>query len=905
MSTSVKLSAWCVFLLCLSEGNAKKPLDKDCSDYYPERHEDKNSCIFEDHHYNEFSALNVDSYQTTFLNRHQKAGDELESDFDDWNKRLGKKTFYSDPNQTLEHCTCVSTRCDCSRSHLKDVPKDLPRNVTHLNLALNLISKLPDCTFCNYKQLIYLDLSSNKLTRLGIGSFRGLKNLTMLNLYNNSLIYLSQTFPIGVFSDLKSLRCLKLNRNIENNYSSSFRYPDKALSKLTNLETLYLDGFIRAAFGSGFRNLIKLRSLVLAGHKEGYCLINGFDNRSFLNVKQITLLNVSNCNIWADKQTEYIFKPLVNLQTLDVSYNLDIGVNYLMRALKTIDQNNITRLIMNYIESSYHPSITISKSMAQSLPISLRYLEAQGNNFESVNEGALQFMPPNISYIDVGGNRFLYGKYIHDLHSLKRLKVLKLNGGNNLHIIPRYEPMLTRPNNTGQGNSIAPPKRLIFNLPPNLLCLDMKLLGLSYILSELTIDKNNSLDFLILSNNYLPNLLGPVYGLSKLRKLYLNGCAVQQIHEGMFQHLDALQELSLKSNILEFFFKYTSKRQIFRYLKNLKILDLALNDLSLVYGGIFKDLDALEEINLNHNNMWMFNISISNMSNLHMLNLSHTQLGTLPLQTRQDIDHLVKTQNITVDMSGSPIRCDCTNLDFIQWMVSSRAFDANFEGYLCLYPDTSYKKNQDAYKEILNRLRFQCADNSTMFLVVLSVTLLMVTTVAGAVVYRFRWRLRYLYYVAYLVVKKKTKDKGREENFLYDVFLAYASEDEEFILERLLPALDRRELRVLVHGRDFAVGEFIASNIVTAVKESRKTLVVLTRNLLNSTWCNFELQMANMESVHTGRPVLVFLIKESIPTTELTADLLYHLNKNTYLVYPQGEVTDVFWDKLARDLMQL
>uniref|UniRef100_A0A2C9LCR7 TIR domain-containing protein n=1 Tax=Biomphalaria glabrata TaxID=6526 RepID=A0A2C9LCR7_BIOGL len=85
--------------------------------------------------------------------------------------------------------------------------------------------------------------------------------------------------------------------------------------------------------------------------------------------------------------------------------------------------------------------------------------------------------------------------------------------------------------------------------------------------------------------------------------------------------------------------------------------------------------------------------------------------------------------------------------------------------------------------------------------------------------------------------------------------------------------LTERKLSVLVHGRDFAVGEFIASNIVTAVKESRKTLVVLTRNFLNSTWCNFEMHMANMESVHTGRPVLVFLIKESIPTTELTSDL--------------------------------
>ncbi|KAK0049507.1 toll-like receptor 3 [Biomphalaria pfeifferi] len=899
MSVSVK--RWnlrCAFYCCLSLTRALETYDIDCKEYQPELQKDENSCTFD-----EFSALKVDNYQNTFHNKYQGTQYESENNFNDWDKRLGKKTFYSYPNETLEHCTCVSTRCDCSRSHLKDVPKDLPHDVTHLNLALNLISSLHDCTFCNYSQLIYLDLSSNELNQLVTGSFLGLENLTSLNLYNNSLLYLSQTFPIGVFSDLKSLRCLKLNRNIDNEFRSSFRYPDTALSELTNLETLYLDGLVRAFFGRGFKNLNKLRSLVLAGNKEGYCKIIGFSDNSFLNVKQITLLNVSNCNLRGDKQTERIFKPLVRLQTLDINFNLDLGVDFLMRALRNMTNNSITSLRMNNIYSNYLPLVTITQAMIQSLPASLRYLETQGNNFQSVNEGALQFMPPNLSYIDAGGNRFLYGKYIHDLHSLKTLKVLKLNGGNNLHKIPTTEPTSTFSDNCWQGNSDARPKPLIFNLPPNLLCLDLRFSGLAYILSELTIDKNNSLDSMILSTNYFPVLQGPIHGLFKLSKLFISGCFVQLINERMFQNLDSLQELRLRNNELDYFFRDASRKPIFRDLKNLKILDLSINALTVFDGDILKDLDALEEINLSQNNMWQFNISISNMSNLHKLNLSYAQLGTLPLKTRQDIDRLVKTQNITVDMSSNPIRCDCNNIDFIQWMVSSRAFDANFEGYMCQYQDSSYKRIQDSYDETLSRLSVQCADHSTIFLVVLSVTLLMVTTVAGAVMYRFRWRLRYLYYVAYLVLKKKTKEKGREENFLYDVFLAYASEDEEFILETLLPALDRRELRVLVHGRDFAVGEFIASNIVTAVKESRKTLVVLTRNLLNSTWCNFELQMANMESVHTGRPVLVFLIKESIPTTELTADLLYHLNKNTYLVYPQGEVTDVFWNKLARDIM--
>ncbi|KAH9493089.1 hypothetical protein Btru_022776 [Bulinus truncatus] len=90
--------------------------------------------------------------------------------------------------------------------------------------------------------------------------------------------------------------------------------------------------------------------------------------------------------------------------------------------------------------------------------------------------------------------------------------------------------------------------------------------------------------------------------------------------------------------------------------------------------------------------------------------------------------------------------------------------------------------------------------------------------------------------------------------------------------------------------------------------DSRKTLVIVTRNLLSSQWCNYELQMANNEAIDTGRQVLVFLVKESIPSEELGRDLLNHIRNNTYTPYPTDELARdssymvAFWDKLACDL---
>ncbi|KAI8770858.1 CD180 antigen [Biomphalaria glabrata] len=871
-----------------------KIYDDDCIEYLQESQSQEDACGWDANYIKEtFKRDVVNNVKDYLESTHPKTLGLVSSEDDDVS-RLSSKNH--------DQCTCRSMSCNCTRLGLKNVPNNLPHSIQELRLDYNAIAVLPNCTFCSYSQLNYLDLSFNNLTHLQVGSFWGLDYLIWLNLGNNSLVYFKETFPNGVFSDLVSLRCLKLHSNPSSHHQTGLHFPDEVLANLTNLESLYLDGFHSLVFGVHFKNLTKLKTLDLS---QGYCNIKSLSKSALSNIYQISKLNLSGCNLQGDNLNNDVFKPLVNLKLLDISFNTDMGVKSFMSALKEIRHYNISTLIMNFIESSYSPSIFINHDITASFPTSLIYLEAQGNNFESIEAGALALLPPNLTYIIVGANRFLYGEYFNDLYTLKSVKVLKLNGGAYLPNIPKYVPQPEGDTRCSSPQHMFTSSRpLIITLPPNLLCLDLRFTGLRYRLTELTFNSSNSLESLIFCNNYFPLLQGPIIGLHKILKLFISDSSVKDIAPQMFRYLGALQELRLRNDQLQDFFEHNINQKVFKHLKNLRIIDLSKNALTTVQKKIFKGLNLLEEVDMSQNNMWAFNVSILNLFNLSLLNLSHTQLSTLPLETRQHIDQLLTNHSVVIDLSYAPIQCDCTNIEFLNWMTSSRAFDSNFTNYMCRYENTSSAVLiQDAYMETLQFLGRRCADHSILFLVVISATLCMVSFVVVAVLYRFRWRLRYVYYAAYLMVKGQIKNTAKSEQFHYDVFISYAYKDEDFILGSLVPELTERKLSVLVHGRDFAVGEFIASNIVTAVKESRKTLVVLTRNLLNSTWCNFEMQMANMESVHTGRPVLVFLIKESIPTTELTSDLLYHLNRNTYIVYPQGEITDVFWDKLARDLL--
>ncbi len=76
--------------------------------------------------------------------------------------------------------------------------------------------------------------------------------------------------------------------------------------------------------------------------------------------------------------------------------------------------------------------------------------------------------------------------------------------------------------------------------------------------------------------------------------------------------------------------------------------------------------------------------------------------------------------------------------------------------------------------------------------------------------------------------------------FAYDVFVSYSRADQAWVLDQLLPALEAAGLRVCLDVRDFTPGAPTVAEIERAIVNSRKTLLVLTPDYLDSAWTEFE-----------------------------------------------------------------
>nr|CAD7586252.1 unnamed protein product [Timema genevievae] len=140
-------------------------------------------------------------------------------------------------------------------------------------------------------------------------------------------------------------------------------------------------------------------------------------------------------------------------------------------------------------------------------------------------------------------------------------------------------------------------------------------------------------------------------------------------------------------------------------------------------------------------------------------------------------------------------------------------------------------------------------------------------------------------------------------NFKYDAFVCYSGSDRTWVMSQLVPHLEQGpgKYRLCLHERDFILGSFISTNIVSSLQNSKFTIVILTNNFVTSQWCQWELEMANHRLFEDDSDFLILLELERLDRTKVPRHLNYLMATRTYLEWPQHNVEkkqDSMWRRL-------
>ncbi|KAK7918959.1 hypothetical protein WMY93_010243 [Mugilogobius chulae] len=418
-----------------------------------------------------------------------------------------------------------------------------------------------------------------------------------------------------------------------------------------------------------------------------------------------------------------------------------------------------------------------------------------------------------------------------------------------------------------------------------------------------------------------PHSIGIFSGLPSLKQLTMFLLLDEPLNELADDHslneIPSLNELSISSNS-EGCYAFTYP--LFKGFKKLEVVLLDTYCCDFPYSNLFHYNTQI--VDLQFTNCREFGLEpelFHPMREIKNLEITHSNITSMEIFTKANLTKVEKLilknneltfVNVTVfdalpslkylDLSGNPFVCECSNADFIVWAIQNQQVQVvNAFRYTCASP-----ASEEGH--LLMDFNVQSCWEFTGFFCFMSSSALVLLTLLCSFIFHFlQWQLVYGFYLlqAFLYDTKKRRQGCPH---IYDAFVSYNVDDEEWVYGELLPELEEVQgWRLCLHHRDFQPGKPIIENITDAIYSSRKTLCVISRRYLQSEWCSREIQMASFRLFDEKKDVLVLLFLEEISSHQLTP--FYRMRKlvksRTYLSWTQAwSHKGLFWENVRRAL---
>ncbi|XP_067659410.1 toll-like receptor 4 [Haliotis asinina] len=841
-------------------------------------------------------------------------------------------------------CSCFETKdeviADCSNRSLPSVPGYLPYNITELRLSHNRMTSIGK-QLKKYSSLKRLDVSFNDFKRFGRNDFVGLTELNVLVLSHNQLSLSKSVYPKGLFRFQKKLKVLKMENNspvesegyLDNSQAEIYllQYPSGTFQDLVSLQELYIDGLKNPMFGEGFK-YTNITRLTIGGN----CYMRDISNETFRYLKRVTQLDISNCEVTDIGQSA--FEPLQNILTLDLSHNSDLGLDKAFASLYSLQNSSLKILRANTLRRYRGIGILVTVEHVKYMSgMVLEELHIDENRIELLDPRVPVLLPKTLKVFSMRKNMFYFGLYFLTMTSMTNLQIVDTSSSHLSYVNPfsvyaELASFLTDGKPHLSDSDASPPHEgcisiysvanwnkddfplvrnalvgdmpwsgnYTFYLPPNLTHANLSNSKLSFTLHRMSFGKNR-LKVLDLSYNFFSQWFGPISGFHHLEIVDVSHNYCNLMYRHFFDDFVSLRILNISSNYLG----YTLHNESFRKLFKLEHLDLSNNNLNALPRDIFAGLERLQFLSVGSNYLNMWNANIWDLRSLEFLDLSDNLFEELDATFTNQLDNS-GSKGLKMRLHKNPWKCTCETLSFLKWLDTKRSSVYDLQDLLCTGSNGD-QKNMTNLHDIIMELEKSCASYIGVVIGVLSLIMLVLIFTVTGIVYRYRWKLRYLYYVArnrhrgYLPVEEE------DQEFEFDAFISYADEDRELVVRKMRQRLEEMQgLKLCIHHRDFLVGEAIAANILNAVQSSRKTVIVLSRHFLRSYWCKYEVEMAKMESIYTGRNILLVVVLENIPVKDLPPDIVELMCQDSYVEYTDDQDgQEMFWHNLERAIRRV
>lgn len=812
-----------------------------------------------------------------------------------------------------------------SYNNLTHVPRNLPASLVTLELASNMISFIGEDDLKDLPKLKTLKIQGNcprcynapypcvPCANVSIDiherAFDHLGNLHLLHLAGNSISYIknawfknmsqlcelylsynfltSQISKSGAFlSNLRSLKKLDLSFNYElRDYPETVHLaPDFA--NLSSLLTLHIQGLVfKKIQNDSLSSLYGLQNLSTLD--IGINFIVNVDPDIFTKFNNVDLLYLSENRLYPVTKSEVrqaennVKQPRFNLPVLTDSgfANNQEPYHPIPRLVKPE-----CRTAGRVLDLSRNNLFFISPLQFERFN-NISCLNLSRNGFAAALNGTEFAALPNLKYLDLSYNKIDLA-YDYAFDELKDLEVLDLSFNPHYFTVRGVTHNLKFLKNLPKLKVLNMSSNSIFTLTTRYMCSDT--------LTELQF-QYNQLGRLWKDEKYKRLF----WNLTNLTHLDISYNRIKKIPTNVYKYLP----VTIKTFILTGNGLTNLNWTLMRTFKQLEDLSLSHNSLISVSREITQNIPFLRNLDLSHNKIsQLAKDFLQDAVNLKMLDLSYNKLSTI---NRSTFPPKEENRLKTLKLHKNPFCCTCDLMDFIFWIFENKVKIPNlFSLVLCNMPEATRGS------PMIDFDISECVDDELAFPAYLSSTLLiLVVTFVATLMHVFYWDVSYVFY--YVKAKLKGYQHLGSGDNVYDAFVTYDTKDpqvSEWVLSHLRVQLEEQGdhvLPVCLEERDWLPGCPVLDSLTRSIRQSRKTVFILTHSYVNSGSFKMAMYLAHQRLLDESEDVIVLLLLEPVLQNSHFLRLRRRLCGHSVLEWPRTPAAEPWFWQCLRNAIRL